>query len=103
MEKKPFTLKQALALCQHYQGLIGNSFDKLILGKGIIECVAVAPYEESKQWQFAQFYREVKDPWKALQFYRGTDFDVVVLATPFLRKRNVSFKDIRTYLEEESG
>jgi len=101
MERRPFTLQQAIILCKHYQKLIGSHFDRWIPGKGTIECVAVAPFETSKQWQFAQFYKETKDPLRALRFYQGTDFDVVVLATPFLRKRNIHFKDIRAFLEEE--
>jgi len=44
----PFTLEQAIAICRDYQAIIGSIFEKESLGKGYIECVAVVPYEETK-------------------------------------------------------
>ena len=102
MTLAPMTLTQALALSRDYQNLIGRCFEKGTLGKGNIECIAVAPYEESKQWLFAQYYKECKDPKRSLQFYQGPHYDVVALSIPILRKRGILYKDLRSYLIENN-
>jgi len=102
MNRTPLSLTHALAACRDYQYLNGSIFEKETLGKGHIECVAVAPFEESKQWLFAQYYRETKDPVRALQFYNGPHYDVLVLAIPVLRKRAIHFRDLRSYLFENN-
>jgi len=98
MIRKSFSLEQATTFCNDYQFLKGNIFDKEKIGMGIIECVAIAPFDESKQWLFAQYYRETKNPVKALQFYNGKEFDVILMALPMLRKRGIHFMDLRSYL-----
>jgi len=102
MMTSPLSAAQASMLCQDYQQLTGSIFDKGSLGKGYIECVAIAPFEESKQWLFAQYYREYRDAQKALKFYHGTEFDVIVLSIPFLRKRGILFKSLREYIQENN-
>lgn len=97
----PFTFVQASAICRDYQHLCGRIMDQQVLGKGYIECVAVAPYETAKKWLFAQFYRDNRDPVKALQFYKGNDYDVIVLSLPLLRKRGIFFTDLHTYALEQ--
>jgi hypothetical protein len=96
----PLTLQQASELCRDYQNLVGRIFEKDALGKGYIECIAVAPYEESKQWLFAQYYKECKDPKRSLQFYNGPHYEVIALSVPILRKRGILFRDLRGYLLE---
>jgi hypothetical protein len=76
MNKIPLTLSQALAIARDYQYLNSSSFDKAALGKGHIECIAVAPFDDSKQWLFAQYYLETKDPIRSLQFYNGPQYAV---------------------------
>jgi len=102
MKTTPLTLAQALKICQDYQYLNGSIFDRDTLGKGYIECIAVAPYEESKQWLFAQYYRECKDPIRSLQFYNGPEYDVIVLSIPILRKRGILYRDLRGYLQQNN-
>jgi hypothetical protein len=102
MNKQPLTLNEAMNICRHYQHLNGNVFDKKSLGKGYIECIAVAPFEESKQWLFAQYYHEFRNPNKALQFYNGKDYDVIVLSIPVLRKRGIHYQDLRSYLSDNN-
>lgn len=83
-----------------YQHLVGLPFDGKALGMGRIECVAVAPYDEAKKWLFAQYCREYEDAVKALRFYSGSEYDVVLLSRPMLRKRKILFRDLRGYLAE---
>ena len=96
----PLTFSQAVAISGDYQPLIGSLFEKGVIGKGCIECIAPAPYEESKQWLFGQYYKELKDPVKALQFYKGPEYTVVALSIPVLRKRGILYRDLRSYLAE---
>ena len=102
MKTTPLTLAQAIALSRDYQNLVGSIFEKNTLGKGYIECIAVAPYEESKQWLFAQYYKECKDPLRSLQFYKGPQYEVIALAVPILRKRGILYRDLRNYLSEHN-
>ncbi len=100
MNRTALTLEQAHAISLDYQYIIGSVYDKSQLGKGRIECIAIAPYDEAKQWQFAQYYREFRDPQKSIQFYKGDQYDVLVLSIPLLRKRGIHFLDLRSYVAE---
>ena len=99
MNRIPLTKAQARDICRDFQFLIGQYFDKAAPGKGCIACIAVAPFEESRQWQFAQYYKEVRDAGRSLQFYTGNDFDVIVLALPLLRKRGIHFQRLSDFLK----
>jgi hypothetical protein len=96
----PFTEEQARNICSDYQYLCGLPIDKKVPGKGVISCVTIAPYDQAKQWQFAQYYKDYRDPVKALKFYKGTQFSVLVLSVPLLRKRGVFFADLITILSQ---
>jgi hypothetical protein len=98
--RHPLTLEEAINLSRKYNFLSGQLFDKESLGKGIIDIVTPAPFEESKQWLFAQYYRETRDARKALQFYSGNSYSVVVLSIPILRKRAILYKEIDEFLKD---
>ncbi len=98
MSSGPLTYAQAHTVCKRFQHLCGMAIDPNVMGKGIIECVAVAPYEQSHKWMFAQFYRECGDAHKALTLYKHTAFDVILLARPLLRKRGISYIELQKYI-----
>jgi hypothetical protein len=97
------TYAQAQTLCKRFQYLCGKALDPHLMGKGIIECVAVAPFDESHKWMFAQLYRELEDPVKALSLYKGSEFDVILLAFPLLRKRGINYTELRKYISTYYG
>ncbi len=100
MNVKPLSFAQAEAVAKRFQYLIGRPIDPSVMGKGIIQCVAVAPFEKSHKWMFAQLYKEYEDPKKALGLYKGDQFDVVLLAFPLLRKRGVNYLELSQYLAQ---
>jgi|SRR5690606_31095131 hypothetical protein len=100
MIRTPFTFAQASVICRDYQHLCGRVIDPQVLGKGYVECVAVAPFDEAKKWLFAQYYKDNRDPVKSLRFYKGQEYDVIILSFPLLRKRGVCYADLRTFVAE---
>ena len=92
------TYAQAQLLCKRFQYMCGKAIDPNVMGKGIIECVAVAPFEQSHKWMFAQLYREYKDPHRALGLYKREAYDVILLAFPLLRKRGVNYIELQKYI-----
>ena len=96
---KPLTYRQALAVCKEYQNLIGKSFDPTEHWNEV-ECVAVAPYDEINKWIFTRYYSDLKSPVKALEYYEGHFYDVVVIARSRVDRNWCVCKDIKTYLEQ---
>lgn len=103
MNTGPMTYTQAHMLCKRFQYLCGRAVDPNVMGKGLIECVAVAPFEKSHKWMFAELYRELEDAQKALGLYKRDEYDVVLLAFPLLRKRGVNYIELRKYLAMYHG
>ncbi len=95
---QPISKQDALTLCNRFRHLIGKPFDADVPGKGIIEAIVPAPWDEKYQWQFAQYFKEHKDGEKCLKFYEGDRFMPLILATPLLRKLKMEYKDLRLYL-----
>ncbi len=58
---QPISNQEATAICKRFQHLIGNPFDATTPGRGTIEAIVPAPWEEAHQWQFAQYFRDFKD------------------------------------------
>lgn len=103
MNPESLTYAQANMLCKRFQYLCGRPIDPNIMGKGVIECVAVAPFEKSHKWMFAQLYREFEDAHKALGLYKHDEYDVILLAFPLLRKRGVNYIELRKYITMYHG
>ena len=78
MTKHPLTLTQATALCEKYHHLRGRRFDKATAA--IIECLAIAPYDDINQHILMSQLKDVTDYNQALTDYEGCLFDVIIIA-----------------------
>ena len=97
MTKRSLSLAEAIRLRTQLQPLIGQPIDEEIIGNGKIECVAISPFEEARQWQFVQFYKMSNDAENALKFYSGHEFDVILISRPVLKKRTLHYKSFSDY------
>lgn len=64
-------------LCNTYQHIRGTAFAGP--PRGIVECVAVAPFDNINKFIFLEFYKESGDPMKALEFYKFPYYDVIFI------------------------
>ncbi len=90
MIEHSFTLAQALAICEDYQHLEGKVYDET----DRIACVAVSPLDPLNKYIFNRYYIDSKDPLKALQFYHGPYYDVMVISGT-----DVKYMDLRSFLK----
>ncbi|MGN6567259.1 MAG: hypothetical protein ACTHJ0_04870 [Flavipsychrobacter sp.] len=78
VKKQRHTRKQALNISKEYQNIVG----KLYLSKDqvmeVIEAVTIAPYDKKNKSTFVEKYKIYRDTEKAISFYEGVDYDVVV-------------------------
>jgi hypothetical protein len=102
MVHEPLTLAEARAICDEYKSLQGGV---RLAGKGdleVIEEVVIAPYGKLNKLLFFALYKEIRDPLKALEFYKHPEYDVILILRELVALGNGYFShmDIRSYLEE---
>ncbi len=110
MKHIPYTLNDAKQLCNELQHIVGMTFDPALPEMGVIECVAVPPFDLSNKKQFLLYYLLSDDAEKALETeYHGLIYDVIVIARSseilsdlmqydldtWLAKNSLTFDDIR--------
>ena len=78
----------------------GQPFYKDGVQWGIIECVAVSPYDDINKWIFLQFYKDYKCPKKALEYYGVPYFDVLLLAQSIGRAGEYLYQSVNSYLQK---
>lgn len=92
-----FSKRTAEAICSAYAHLDKQPYIINGVRKGLIECVAVSPFDDVNKWHFLQEYTNCRHPVKALAFYKPTFFDVILILQ-IDGEKDLSFEDIRTYL-----
>lgn len=92
-----FTKTEAESICRAYQHLDKQPYIIDGITNGLIECVAVSPFDDINKWYFLQEYKSCRHPVKALQFYKPTFFDVILILQ-IDGDEDLSFEDIRKYL-----
>ena len=93
------TFKQAAEIRDKYAHLIGAPFGTYII-RDIVEHIAIAPFKTSMQWFFAEVFRLCHSVDKALSYYHGTEFDVILMTQHSSRECEVFIQDIHSYLRE---
>lgn len=74
----PLSIHEAQRLCGEFQHLIGAAFDG---NTAVIEAITVTPYDTvNKQRFFAHYLLFDNDAAMALEDYKGSLFDVTILA-----------------------
>ena len=85
-------------LAGHYQYLLERPLVAEIPRYGLIECVCVAPYDPEYQWIFMHYYSRLRDAASSLAFYKGADYDVLLIARSQTDADDCSCQDLRSYL-----
>lgn len=99
MAQTPFSLEDAHEIAEDFEDLIDTDFN---IGKGLtyfIDNVLVCPHNPDDQKLFLSNYHYSKNKEGSLDFYKGNEFDVVVLAYDIDDETNYTSIDIRTYVE----
>ena len=102
MARQALSRSQAENLAQQYQYLVGEQFSTTTEDKHVIDCVAVAPFDDVNRYIFMLQYREGASMKDALGQYEGELFDVVVLTRFVSEKTEVIFRDLRSFLVERN-
>ena len=96
MTSPPYSLSEAEQLCADFQHLVGQSFNKDFFGT--IDCVAVAPFDETSKNSFFIYYLLFEDAASALKSsYKGLLFDVIIIGGS-IEKNGLQHQDIYSWL-----
>lgn len=95
MKERVFSLKEAVRFCQKYARLI---FKLGGIGKEV-DCVAISPYDKLNKHLFLDIYKQTGSPSQSLAFYKGHDYDVIVIFKSRACAKDLSFEDALTFLE----
>ena len=91
-----YTRMEAQDICDAYQYLEKQPYKENGITLGMVDCVAVAPFDNLNKWLFLHEYVDCKHPQKALAFYMPPYFDVLIIL--LMANGNLSFQDIDTYV-----
>jgi hypothetical protein len=97
----PFTYEQAKDISKDFEDLIDTTMMVPNNPSKTYEVVHVAPcpYSEAEKAIFQQAYIKEKDVEKAIAFYSGTEYDVLILAQNITDSKDVVSIPIRQYIE----
>jgi len=76
--KQRHNRKQALSVCSDYQDIIGKLYLAADNTMEVVAAVCIAPYDKKSKATFIDRYKIYRDVEKAISFYQGLDYDVVV-------------------------
>lgn len=99
---KPLTLKQSKAICEDFQFLKGQLFNNIPTDEKVVDCIAIAPFDEINKWIFINYYAEYQDVEKALEYYCGPFYDVLVISKLQGDFGMHDYCDLRTYLQKHA-
>ncbi len=105
MDREPFTLQQAIAVCDAYKDLKGTP---RLTEKGdfeVIEDILVTPYGNIHKQIFFVLYKEMNCPFKAIEFYNRLEYDIVIIFREIVPIGDgyISYINLCSYLEEIGG
>lgn len=102
-EQIPFSLEQANEIVEDFEDLVDTEIN-LPSGLFAINHVVVTPFSNEDKRTFFHVYAETSDVSKAIDFYRGGDFDVLIIGYKIvatdapLEEREVIAMPIREYV-----
>lgn len=93
-----YTEAKAQAKRDAYRHLIGSTYYTDQSDWGVIQDIAIAPYESLNRYIFAWFYTHYNDAVRAINFYTAPYFDVYIIALSADGK-SYGFRKLDSYLE----
>ena len=97
MKPAPYTLPEAQKLCTEFQFLVNKPFARG--SDAIIQCVAIAPFDQNSKNRFTIFYLLFDDAETALTHeYKGLLYDIIVIASAPYDRNELHQEDIFTWI-----
>ncbi len=100
MSKKPLSREEAENLSKEYQYLSGREFLDGENNSSTVECVTIAPFDPINKLILLHEYKDCRNCEKAMDFYAGYDFDVVVITLVQKERAYLEYADIASFLEQ---
>lgn len=94
---KALTRSTANAVFNTFKHLCGLPYYTEGIQRGIIEQVAISPYDDINKWLFLQNYIETRCAVDALRFYEVPFFNIVLIIAPD-NNTPLFLKDLESYL-----
>jgi hypothetical protein len=96
-----FTYEQAKDISEDFEDLIDTTMMMQHDPSETYEVLHVAPspYHETDKAAFLQVYKEEKDVEKAIAFYSGSEYDVIIIAHNITDINDTTTMPIRQYIE----
>jgi len=79
--KQKQTKKEALNTCKNYQPIIGKLYLTKDNGVEVVEAICIVPFDKKNKAIFIERYKIYRNPDKAISFYDGGDYTVMVITT----------------------
>ena len=98
MELTPFTIEEAVEICEDFEDLIDTEFKIGSSPMLLVAQVAITPFHETDKNRFAESYYQTKNSENALSFYKGSNYDVLLMIYQVDDETNYSYIDIRTFV-----
>jgi hypothetical protein len=102
MKTQQLTLLEARLLCRQYQHLSGRILFNEPTDLYKIECITVAPHDDLNKWIFAHNYINGDSLDKAMEFYTGPYYDVLLLARNTGDESVLVYKSLHNYQQQSS-
>jgi len=97
MEFIPFTLEEALEICEDFEDLKDTEFKVGTSPLLLVEDVVVAPFGGAEKDSFVAVYSDSRNAENALGLYTGSDYDVLLITSADETDAGFSYIDIRTF------
>lgn len=95
------TAVDATALCHKYQALVGKTLVCEYTDFCIINAIVVSPFDDVNKLRFATVYVSEANAEKAMAFYSGDAFDVLVFGRSVSDKDTILYESLEDYLKHE--
>jgi hypothetical protein len=105
-ELAPLNLTDAISMCSHFQYLVDNYYDTSNPGLGSIDALIIHTHGKREEVMAEYKTGKIKNAgiYKS-QFHRREEYDILLVARlnhPQLKSQFEIFKDIRSYIVEQS-
>ena len=101
MEFTPFTLDEAAEICEDFEDLKDSEFTLFPATTYLVEDVVICPFNEADKAVFIANYISDRDGGRALVFYNGDQYDVILFVFDVNDGTALIHMGIRSYAIEK--
>jgi hypothetical protein len=98
MKQPPYSYAEAKDICERFQHLKGQAFNKN--GNGLVDLVVVSPFDHFKKNRFIMIYLMLNDAKAALELdYTGLQYDIMLISGS-ISDKGMEHRDLNSWLAE---